>query len=518
MWFLAFNTNFINYLSRSIMKKFLQKFLFFVFLSSVSTIYAQNVGINSTGAAPNGDALLDISSTNKGLLIPRVSIPNLTLIGPITGGATTSLLVYNTNAATGLGYYYWDGADWIKFTTGNPLVDNGLYYNTGANRVRLGGPLVENTTITQGVYGMTYNLTSTGDFNVQDAGVTHFQVRDNGYTYFGDDTYWNDASVTGTTIARLYDSGNDGVFQVYMNGGIQHSINSVSATVFNEQGYGPADFRIESDFQNDMFVVDAGTNRIGINAGTAPAAVVDFRTTGENIWLTYWENNNGTNGAAAQWNHTNAANGNRVAMGVTNYSGSINAASAIIGLSLNGTTTGSGGIGVIGHANNESGDGVQGNLSFSGGYVGWAGYFNADVYCGGTYWGSDRRLKRDISPLTGALELIDQIDPVTYYYDTDKYPGIGFDEDRLSYGFIAQDVENVIPELVKDKLLKLNANQRMTTDMKMENKKGLFKVVNYSLMIPILTQAVKEQQSMIEAQNQKMEELEQMIKELKENK
>jgi hypothetical protein len=184
-------------------------------------------------------------------------------------------------------------------------------------------------------------------------------------------------------------------------------------------------------------------------------------------------------------------------MGVTNYNASALAAAAVMGLSLNTTTTGAGGIGVLGSANNESGNAVEGQLFYAGGYAGWGGYFNADVYCGGTYFGSDRRLKRDIQPLTGALDIINRIDPVTYYYDTEKYPEIGFDENRLSYGFIAQDIEQVVPEMVKDKNLVLNSNTLKTLDTDYKRETELFKVVNYSLMIPILTQAIKEQQNLI---------------------
>ena len=68
------------------------------------------VGINTTN--PSDDAMLDISSTDKGVLIPRVNIEDLTTIAPITGGTTESLLVYNTNTITGKGFYYWDGAAW----------------------------------------------------------------------------------------------------------------------------------------------------------------------------------------------------------------------------------------------------------------------------------------------------------------------------------------------------------------------------------------------------------------------
>ncbi|MCW8940617.1 MAG: hypothetical protein OQJ88_08165, partial [Flavobacteriales bacterium] len=59
--------------------------LYLAFLSVTTTTQAQNIGINATGAAPDAGAMLDISSTNKGLLVPRVNITNLATIAPITG-------------------------------------------------------------------------------------------------------------------------------------------------------------------------------------------------------------------------------------------------------------------------------------------------------------------------------------------------------------------------------------------------------------------------------------------------
>ena len=94
------------------------KLLIGAIILSTSIGYAQNVGINTTGAAPDAGAGLDINFNNKGVLVPRVNITNLNTIAPVTGSATTSLLVYNTNAGTGLGYHYWDGGRWVRFATG----------------------------------------------------------------------------------------------------------------------------------------------------------------------------------------------------------------------------------------------------------------------------------------------------------------------------------------------------------------------------------------------------------------
>lgn len=98
---------------------------------------AQNVGINGTGAAPDASALLDVVAADKGLLIPRVSITDALTAAPVTGPAT-SLLVYNTNAAItngdGLGYYFWDGAKWVKLLDANATGDAWqLLGNTGTN-------------------------------------------------------------------------------------------------------------------------------------------------------------------------------------------------------------------------------------------------------------------------------------------------------------------------------------------------------------------------------------------------
>lgn len=89
-----------------------------------TTLSAQNIGINATGTAPVASAGLDVDFTNKGLLIPRVALTATNAAGPIAAPAI-SLFVYNT-ATAGIspnnvtpGYYYWDGSNWVRFSTGN---------------------------------------------------------------------------------------------------------------------------------------------------------------------------------------------------------------------------------------------------------------------------------------------------------------------------------------------------------------------------------------------------------------
>lgn len=87
--------------------------------------HAQNVGINTTGAAPAASAMLDIVSTNSGLLIPRVALTATNAAGPVTAPAT-ALLVYNTATAGTSpnnvvpGFYYWTGTAWTRmFSAGD---------------------------------------------------------------------------------------------------------------------------------------------------------------------------------------------------------------------------------------------------------------------------------------------------------------------------------------------------------------------------------------------------------------
>jgi len=158
----------------------------------------------------------------------------------------------------------------------NVVATNGLTDN--ANDIRLGGTLIQATTITQGTNSMTFNLNSTGDFVIQDAGVNHFEIRDNGTSYFGEDTYWNDGSTAGTTLARMYDSADDGVFEVYRNGTTNHRLWGNGMSYLNTQ-LADVDFRISGDLLTNLFFVNGGSNMIGINDIT-PTAMLHIKQSG----------------------------------------------------------------------------------------------------------------------------------------------------------------------------------------------------------------------------------------------
>lgn len=69
------------------------------------------IGIQTN--TPDASAILDIVSSDKGLLIPRVILTvDLTSQSPVTSPAT-GLLVYNTGSNQQAGFYYWSGTTWI---------------------------------------------------------------------------------------------------------------------------------------------------------------------------------------------------------------------------------------------------------------------------------------------------------------------------------------------------------------------------------------------------------------------
>jgi hypothetical protein len=121
----------------------MKKLLIFCFLGFAFKTLSQNVGINGTAATPDPSAMLDVSATDKGMLIPRVALTAANVAGPITS-PLTSLLIYNTATAGTVpndvapGYYYWDGTKWQRFVATTfmnsaAITGIGKFYVSGIN-------------------------------------------------------------------------------------------------------------------------------------------------------------------------------------------------------------------------------------------------------------------------------------------------------------------------------------------------------------------------------------------------
>ncbi|MCX6292402.1 MAG: hypothetical protein NT126_11665 [Bacteroidetes bacterium] len=70
------------------------------------TVLAQSLGLNNS--SPNASAILDATSTSKGILIPRMtSAQRDAIASPATG-----LMIYVTDKT--IGFYYYDGTRWVS--------------------------------------------------------------------------------------------------------------------------------------------------------------------------------------------------------------------------------------------------------------------------------------------------------------------------------------------------------------------------------------------------------------------
>lgn len=110
----------------------------------------------------------------------------------------------------------------------------------------------------------------------------------------------------------------------------------------------------------------------------------------------------------------------------------------------------------------------------------------ADIVAYGSV--SDKSYKENIKPITGALELVNNLKGVTFDWkeDTDTKKMVGIKED---IGFIAQDVQEVLPTLVRK-----NENGKLSL-----RDKGI---------VPVLVEAIKEQQNLIDKLVDRIEKLE----------
>ncbi len=81
------------------------------------------------------NSLLELESTNKGLLIPRIAINSLILPAPLTAPVPEGMIVYSLGGSIPDGFYHWNGTIWIPFATGFTsqwtTAGTGIYYNTG---------------------------------------------------------------------------------------------------------------------------------------------------------------------------------------------------------------------------------------------------------------------------------------------------------------------------------------------------------------------------------------------------
>ncbi len=282
--------------------------------------------------------------------------------------------------------------------------------------------------------------------------------------------------------------------RITMNNNIHSNFWDIAA--ITDTNLSNAKFNIYHSDAGDIFTVNA-RKRVGIN-DASPAYPLEVNGNGETRTINLYNTAPTTTGSTFNYgvicNMAQASN--------TGFPRLFN----IYGFSTDSDSYLS--YGVYGFASNASNFnyGIYGVAGTTGGY---AGYFSGNTYCSGSYVTSDETFKTDIKPLSSGLATIMALNPKTYSFDTETYDYMNLPE-GIQFGFVAQDLEAVTPNLVARAF---QAFEQPTSNTH-EGQGIEFKAVNYDGLIPVLTSAIQEQQAIIENQQKQIDELKSLVEKL----
>lgn len=103
---------------------------------------------------------------------------------------------------------------------------------------------------------------------------------------------------------------------------------------------------------------------------------------------------------------------------------------------------------------------------------------------------SDAVIKKNISTIDDPLRKLIQLSPKSFEYDNKNYKYLKL-QHGLQYGFIAEDLQAVFPNLVKERSVSYMFGKNAYRHTRI-------KVIDEASLIPVLVAAIKEQQIAIE--------------------
>lgn len=466
-------------------------------LIAISTIsVSAQVGIGVDAAQINASAQLDVSSTTKGLLTPRMTeLQRKSINQPAAG-----LLVYQTDSIAG--FYYYDGSAWKLNlglspggTIGQVLTTDGAGNATWATAAGGGSVTVGAVgSATANGVAITNGVLSLSPADGTNPGIVTFGAQ----TFAGAKTFLsNDGLLAkGTFGSGAIPTTGVGTRMMWYPRKAAFRAGYVAGNTWDDANIG--NYSFAGGYNTKAGGMYASALGYGTNASGTHSTAIGYSTTGSGNYsfvAGYQSIASGLSSFAANSNTTASATGSTALGASTVASGTFSIAigyntssksyaETVIG-SFNADYTPSGTsdyistdrLFVIGNGYDDGENPTvrqnalvmlkNGNTTFSGTVT--AASFTSS---------SDKRLKRNITPLKQSIAAVMQLNPVSY---EKKQSLASTDYNMKENGFIAQELQKVMPALVtegtdKDKLLS----------------------VNYIALIPVLTKAIQEQQKEIE--------------------
>jgi hypothetical protein len=542
------------------------KKLFILCISSIlffTSSFGQ-VGINNDGSKPQGSAMLDVNSSSKGLLIPRVALTSTDDAATITSPAV-SLLIYNTATTAGTasvtpGYYYWSGSVWLRLSTLSGVSKAKVYSGYGLINVNDSTLMADSTVLAPKSY-----VDNKDGFKANDSTVVHISGTEKvlGYksiinNFNVDSAYAYQLSgypvISAQPILYNYFFGGSGNIGMKEGNNTALGFQALSSNYLGGSNIAIGPHTLYSNYSgfdnvgigiSALFSNLSGTDNIGIGYNSL------YNNTGrDNVGLGSSSLLNNTAGIAntavgfhsLRGNKTgsfNVANGYsslasnltgsfNVAIGfeslLSDTSGSFNVANGYSSLASN--LTGNKNTALGAGADVSSGSLTNATALGAGAIVDASnkvriGNTSVTVIEGQAPFSvvSDERFKYNIKDNVPGLEFIDKLTPVTYYFDERKlaeYTKTGIINDniikpasyegekKLHTGFLAQDVEKIANQL----------GYSFDGVHTPENDRDHYSLA-YSQFIMPLVKSVQEQQQQIETQKSSIIKLYKMIEELK---
>jgi hypothetical protein len=258
------------------MKRLLTMAVLVLITAANSQVYAQDgVGINPTGAVADPSAALDVASTNKGVLVPRMTEAEKVAIASPANG----LLIFQTDGVSGFWYYNATTSAWVQAvgpqgTTGpqGAIGPQGPAGATGATGS------VGSVTAISGTSNANGATISGGNLTLTPADATN-----GGVVTTGAQTFAGDKTFTGTTAANSFVKTGGTASQILMADG---SVSTGQSVLFNPTNPPTNGMVVYKYFQNNTTtnLYDDGKIRIRLNLGTNKLYLTNVSSNLSEIW------------------------------------------------------------------------------------------------------------------------------------------------------------------------------------------------------------------------------------------